>query len=110
MTGSILGPLRHWTEQQPDKVLYAFLNSDGQISESYTYAQFLQRTTDIADYLRRAARLRPGDRVLLAYPPGLEMICAFFACARLGLLPVPVYPATSHGFRAALDKTEFIAR
>ena len=48
--------------------------------------------------------------MLLAYPPGVEMICAFFACVRLGLIPVPVYPPTSHGFQAALDKTDFIAR
>ena len=54
--------------------------------------------------------MAPGERVLLAYPPGVEMICAFFACVRLGLIPVPVYPPTGHGFQAARDKTEFIAR
>ena len=36
--------------------------------------------------------LKRGDRALLVYPPGLEVIVAFFACARLGAIPVPVYP------------------
>src|SRR5207342_2277096 len=51
-----------------------------------------------------------NDRVLLAYPPGLEMICAFFACAHAGLIPVPVYPPSSHEFRSALYKMSHIAR
>jgi acyl-CoA synthetase (AMP-forming)/AMP-acid ligase II len=110
MTSSILSPLLRRTEQHPDKLLYAFLDREGCVTDSYTYSQFVQRTADIAAHLQRVCPMAPGDRVLLAYPPGLEMICAFFACVRLGLLPVPVYPATSHGFRAALEKTEFIAR
>ena len=107
---SILSPFLQWTERNPDKLLYTFLDVEGRTTESYSYAQFLQRTTDIASYIRRTCPMSPGERVLLAYPPGLEMICAFFACVRLGLIPVPVYPPTSHGFQAALDKTDFIAR
>ena len=107
---SILTPLYEWTERSPDKLLFAFLDRDGRITESYSYAQFLQRTTDIASHIQRTFPVKPGERVLLAYPPGVEMICAFLACVRLGLIPVPVYPPTSHGFQAARDKTEFIAR
>lgn len=107
---SILEPVRQWTERQPDKLLYAFLDVDGHTTESYTYAQFFQRTSAIASHIRRTCPMEPGARVLLAYPPGVEMICAFFACVRLGLIPVPVYPPTSHGFGAARDKMDFIAR
>jgi thioester reductase-like protein len=107
---SIIGPFRDWVERAPDKLLYAFLDVDGRVTESYTYAQFLQRTADIALHIQRTHPMDPGERVLLAYPPGVEMICAFFACVRLGLIPVPVYPPTSHGFQAALAKTDFIAR
>ena len=107
---SILGQFYEWIERNPDQLLFAFLDIDGRTTESYSYAQFLQRTTEIASHIRRTHPMAPGERVLLAYPPGVEMICAFFACVRLGLIPVPVYPPTSHGFQAALDKTDFIAR
>lgn len=110
MRRSILAPFREWVDRNPDQLLHAFLDLDGRVTESYTYAQFLQRTADIAAHIRRVSPMAQGERVLLAYPPGVEMICAFLACVRLGLIPVPVYPPTSHGFEAALAKTDFIAR
>ncbi len=38
------------------------------------------------------------------------MICAFFGCVRAGLIPVPVYPPSSHGFQGALFKMVHIAK
>ena len=107
---SIINLLRARMHETPDKLLYAFLDIDGQVTQSYTYATFFQRTTDIATHIQRTHKMQVGDRVLLAYPPGLEIICAFFACVRLGLIPVPVYPPSSHGFQAALYKMNFIAK
>ena len=95
---------------KPDKLLYAFLDIKGDITQSVTYAQFFQRTTDIALHIQQAAPSPPGGRVLLAYPPGIEMIAAMFACFRLGLIPVPVYPPTGHGFLSAMHRMDFIAR
>src|SRR5687768_1625033 len=105
MMPTVLSRFHEWIAREPDTLLYAFLDSEGRTTESYTYSQFLQRTTDIAAHIQRTHPMRPGERVLLAYPPGVEMICSFFACVRLGLIPVPVYPPTSHGFQAAVDKT-----
>src|SRR6202012_2137518 len=78
--------------------------------ESYTYASFIRRTEAIASHLLKEGRFAAEDRVLLAYPPGLEMICAFFGCVRAGLIPVPVYPPSSRGFQSALYKMVYIAR
>src|ERR1700747_712170 len=70
----------------------------------------MHRTEAIAGYLWKEGRFAPGDRLLLAYPPGLEMICAFFGCVRAGLIPVPVYPPSSRGFQSALYKMVHIAK
>ena len=110
MTASILGHLDRLAEEHPDKLLYAYLDVNGDPIESYTYASFLHRTQAIAGHLRKEGRFAAGDRLLLAYPPGLEMICAFFACVRAGLIPVPVYPPSSRGFQSALYKTVHIAK
>src|ERR1700691_5562012 len=110
MTPSILGHLDRLADEHPDKLLYSYLDGNGDPIESYTYASFLQRVEAIAGYLWKDGRFAAGDRLLLAYPPGLEMICAFFGCVRAGMIPVPVYPPSSRGFQSALYKMVHIAK
>ncbi len=110
MMASLLDHLDRLAVEHPDKLLYSFLDLNGDPIESYTYASFLHRTKAIAGHLRKEGRFAAGDRLLLAYPPGLEMICAFFGCVRAGLIPVPVYPPNSRGFQSALYKMVHIAK
>ncbi|MDE1155259.1 MAG: thioester reductase domain-containing protein [Acidobacteriaceae bacterium] len=109
-TPSILGQLQTLAARHPDKLLYSYLDVDGDTLESYTYASFLDRARAIAGHLLKDGRFAAGDRILLAYPPGLEMLCAFFGCVRAGLVPVPVYPPSSRGFQSALYKMVHIAK
>lgn len=110
MMTTILDQLDRLGEEHPHKLLYSFLDLNGNPIENYTYASFIERTKAIAGYLRRDGRFKVEDRLLLAYAPGLEMICAFFGCIRAGLIPVPVYPPSSRGFQSALYKMVHIAR
>jgi thioester reductase-like protein len=110
MKASILGHLDRLADEHPDKLLYSYLDVNGNPIESYTYASFLQRVEAIAGNLWKEGRFAAGNRLLLAYPPGLEMICAFFGCVRAGLIPVPVYPPSSRGFQSALYKMVHIAK
>ena len=107
---SIFERLDFWVDEQPDKLLFSFLDISGNQTEKYTYSEFIYRTNAIASNLYNEHKFPAGSRILLAYPPGLEMICAFFACARLGLIPVPAYPPTSHGFESSLNKMTYIAK
>src|ERR1700731_3409294 len=110
MRESILYKLDKLGEEHPHKLLYSFTDLNGNQIESYSYESFLHRTRVIAGHLRKEYRFAAQDRLLLAYPPGLEMICAFFGCVRAGLIPVPVYPPSSHGFQGALYKMVHIAK
>ena len=107
---SVMDQLDRLAVEHPDKLLYSYLDLNGDPVESYTYQSFLQRTHAIAGHLRKQGRFTTGDRLLLAYPPGLEMICAFYGCVRAGLIPVPVYPPSSRNFQSALYKMVHIAR
>jgi thioester reductase-like protein len=107
---SILDQLDKLGDEHPHKLLYSYIDLNGNPIEGYSYAQFIRRTKAIAGHLRREHRFAAGDRLLLAYPPGLEMICAFFGCVRAGLIPVPVYPPSSRGFQSALYKMVHIAK
>src|ERR1700728_350846 len=106
---SILDQLDNLGNEHPHKLLYSYLDLNGNQLEGYSYASFLHRTKAIASRLRRDHQFAPGDRLLLASPAGLEMICAFFGCVRAGLIPVPVYPPGSRGFQSALYKMVHIA-
>jgi len=107
---SILDQLDRLGDEHPNKLLYSYLDLNGNPIECYSYASFLLRTKAIASHLRETHGFAVGDRLLLAYPPGLEMICAFYGCVRAGLIPVPVYPPGSRGFQSALYKMVHIAK
>ena len=107
---SILDQLDRLGTEHPHKLLYSYLDLNGNPIECYSYASFIARTKAIASHLLKDDRFGTEDRLLLAYPPGLEMICAFFGCVRAGLIPVPVYPPSSRGFQSALYKMVHIAK
>src|SRR3979490_1074418 len=107
---SILDQLDRLGDEHPHKLLYSYLDLNGNPIECYSYASFIERTKAIAGHLLKEGRFAAQDRLLLAYPPGLEMICAFFGCVRAGLIPVPVYPPSSRGFQSALYKMVHIAK
>ncbi|MDP6700329.1 MAG: AMP-binding protein, partial [Candidatus Latescibacteria bacterium] len=107
---SIIKEFEIRVQEHPDKLLYSFLDIKGNVKESYTYKEFFCRVKSIASHLYAIGALKPGDKALLVYPPGLEMICAFFACVKLGAIPVPVYPPSAKGFHASAEIMSFIAR
>ena len=107
---TVLEHFNHWVDKHPDKVLFSFSDINGNQIERYTYAEFHARVEVIASHLALNKNFQPGDRIMLAFPPGVEMICALFACVRMGLIPVPTYPPATSGFQAAYYKMAFIAK
>ena len=110
MIASILDKLDSLGNQHPQRLLYSYIDVNGNPIGGYSYESFLQRTKVIAGHLRKQYGFKSQDRLLLAYPPGLEMICAFFGCVRAGLIPVPVYPPSSRDFQSSLYKMVHIAK
>ncbi|HEX6852011.1 MAG TPA: thioester reductase domain-containing protein [Candidatus Polarisedimenticolaceae bacterium] len=106
---SIVDFVQRGAEAHPDRCLYRFLDIDGEERDSYTYLGFHERTRHLAEHLSQSG-LRRGDRVILVYPPGLEVIVAFFACARIGVIAVPTYPPTPMNFETGLGKLAFVAK
>ncbi|GAA0144094.1 hypothetical protein LIER_04625 [Lithospermum erythrorhizon] len=88
--------LEHWGthETTANKILYTWLNEDGEVGIRRTYKELHTNASCIAQKLLKNQKpsLMPGDRVLLVYVPGLDFIDAFFGCIRARLLPVPVIP------------------
>ena len=81
----------------PDKEAFRFLD------RSRSFGEVDERTSRLARWLADHGVAR-GDRVALLLPNGLEFVEAFFACARLGAICVPV------NFRLVADEVAYILR
>jgi acyl-CoA synthetase (AMP-forming)/AMP-acid ligase II len=82
--------LRWRAQRRPQDRACTWLE-DGETREVYlTYGQLDHKARAIATHLQE--RTRPGDRILLAYPAGLDYVAAFFGCLYAGAIAVPVYP------------------
>jgi acyl-CoA synthetase (AMP-forming)/AMP-acid ligase II len=75
---------------QPDDVAYTFLADGENPVDELSWSVLDRAARAIAATLQ--ARLQPGDRALLIYPPGLSFIAGFFGCVYAGVLAVPVMP------------------
>jgi thioester reductase-like protein len=107
---NVLKEVEARVSEAPDRLLYAFLDGDGNEVQRLTREAFYERVVAISSELCLEHGFKAGDRVLLAYAPGLEMICAFFACVRAGIIPVPVAAPTAQGLHSALFRAEFAAK
>ncbi|DAZ99543.1 TPA: hypothetical protein N0F65_005415 [Lagenidium giganteum] len=101
MESELLERIERWAVDAPTKTMLSFV--DDQKKEfpaaSLTCAELHKQMNTLAALLLsstaqhpKGVGLKPGDRVLLVYPPGLEFIVAFLACLRAGVVAVPVYP------------------
>ncbi|MEA5619313.1 AMP-binding protein [Cronbergia sp. UHCC 0137] len=80
--------LRAWTQERGDSLGFYFLQDSKQ--ENLTYGDLDQKARAISIHLQ--AMHWQGERILLMYPPGLELIAAIMGCFYAGVVAVPVYP------------------
>lgn len=85
---SLVELLRYRASETPDKVAYTFL-TDGQGStQIFSYAELDYQARKIACLLQ--SYKLTGERALLLYPAGLEVITAFFGCLYAGVIAIPL--------------------
>jgi len=85
----LIGVLCHHAREHPDQPAFVYL-LDGQSDDAVlTYAQFDRRARAVAARLQDMGLA--GQRVLLAYPHGLDFITGFFGCLYAGCAAVPTY-------------------
>lgn len=102
---TLIEVLRERASQKTAKVAFIFLAQGKKEEDTLTYGQLDRRAQEIATKLREVARC--GDRALLAFPSGLDFICAFFGCLYAGVVAVPAYPPQVH---SGLDRLLSIVR
>ena len=90
-TKTLVEVLRSRAEQEPGRIAFDFRDRGTSEPEVLAYSELDRRARSVAAWLQ-ASGTKPGDRVLLLYPPGLDYISAFLGCLYAGVVAVPSYP------------------
>uniref|UniRef100_A0A8C7Z092 Disco interacting C n=1 Tax=Oryzias sinensis TaxID=183150 RepID=A0A8C7Z092_9TELE len=104
-----LSEVLQWRAQTtPDHVLYTLLNSRGTIASSLTCVQLHKRAEKIAAILAERGPLQDGDHIALVYPPGIDLIAAFYGCLYAGCVPITVRPPHPQNISTTLPTVKMI--
>ncbi|XP_048868606.1 disco-interacting protein 2 homolog C-like isoform X2 [Brienomyrus brachyistius] len=104
-----LSEVLQWRSQTtPDHVLFTLLSSRGAIASSLTCLQLHKRAEKIAALLAERAHLQDGDHVALVYPPGVDLIAAFYGCLYAGCVPITVRPPHPQNIATTLPTVKMI--
>jgi len=88
----LIARLEHWAAAQPKKPAWSFLDESGNVEDSYTYEELNNSATALGNHLVADKGIKPGDRVLLVFFPGLDFTVSLLACFKVGIIAVPVFP------------------
>ena len=72
--------------------ILTLLNSKGQVATSLTCAQLHKKAERVGCLLLEKGHVNTGDHVALIYPPGVDLIAAFYGCLYVGAVPVTIRP------------------
>ncbi|XP_057361619.1 disco-interacting protein 2 homolog A isoform X3 [Manis pentadactyla] len=92
----------------PDHPLFLLLNAKGSVTSTATCVQLHRRAERVAAALTEKGRLCVGDHVALVYPPGVDLIAAFYGCLYCGCVPVTVRPPHPQNLTTTLPTVKMI--
>jgi len=67
-----------------DHVLFSLLNAKGVATTMLTCSQLHKRAERVGTLLVEKGKINTGDHVALIFPPGIDLICAFYGCLYVG--------------------------
>uniref|UniRef100_A0A8C8GZK2 DMAP1-binding domain-containing protein n=1 Tax=Oncorhynchus tshawytscha TaxID=74940 RepID=A0A8C8GZK2_ONCTS len=80
----------------------------GTIASSLSCVQLHKRAEKIATMLAERGHLQDGDHVALVYPPGIDLIAAFYGCLYAGCVPITVRPPHPQNIATTLPTVKMI--
>lgn len=92
----------------PDHVLYTLLNSKNMEVANLSCSQLFKKAERIACLLMERGKPNTGDHVALIYSPGIDLICAFYGCLMVGVVPVTIRPPHPQNLQTTLPTVRMI--
>ncbi|XP_076441207.1 disco-interacting protein 2 homolog C-like isoform X3 [Babylonia areolata] len=100
--------LRWRSQTTPDHILFTMLNARNQVQQSLTCSQLHKRAERIGCMLMEKGKLNSGDHVALVFPPGVDLIAAFYGCLYVGCVPVTIRPPHPQNVASTLPTVRMI--
>nr|XP_050050187.1 disco-interacting protein 2-like isoform X4 [Dermacentor andersoni] len=91
-----------------DHAVFTLLNAKGNTASSLTCSQLHKRAERVGCLLLEKGKLNTGDHVALIYPPGIDLICAFYGCLYVGVVPVTIRPPHPQNLQTTLPTVRMI--
>jgi acyl-CoA synthetase (AMP-forming)/AMP-acid ligase II len=92
----------------PDHNLFTLLNSKGSVAKMLSCSELHKKAERIGNLLLEKGRINTGDHVALIFPPGLDLICAFYGCLYVGAVPVTIRPPHPQNLQTTLPTVRMI--
>lgn len=100
--------LRWRAQSTSEHVIFTLLNSKGAVAKTLTCLELHKRAERIGTLLLEKGRVNTGDHVALIFPPGVELICAFYGCLYVGCVPVTIRPPHPQNLHTTLPTVRMI--
>ena len=79
----------------PQSRLFCQLNTRMQEVATFTFSQLQRRAERIACHLVEKRKIPAKTPIALLFPPGIELVCAVYACMLCGCIPVTIKPPST---------------
>ncbi|XP_049952324.1 disco-interacting protein 2 isoform X2 [Schistocerca serialis cubense] len=98
-----------WRAQSTaDHVIFTLLNSKGTVAVTLSCSQLHKKAERVGNLLLEKGKINTGDHVALIFPPGIDLICAFYGCLYVGAVPVTIRPPHPQNLQTTLPTVRMI--
>ncbi|CAB9501939.1 D-alanine--D-alanyl carrier protein ligase [Seminavis robusta] len=100
---TILEALDHHARETPNKTVLTWVDIDCKERKKMTFKEVEDEANAVAARLLKLG-CQEGDRVMVAYPFGLEFLAAMFGAMKIGVIPCSIYPPNPHQLKMDMPK------
>lgn len=88
---TIVSVLARRVKEKSDHQVFRWVDKKGNVSNSLSYKELWDNSVAVA-HLLESKDVQKGDRVMIAYPFGLEFLAGLVGCMMTGVIGCSVYP------------------
>ncbi|CAB9500940.1 D-alanine--D-alanyl carrier protein ligase [Seminavis robusta] len=100
---TILQALVHHATEKPNNIVFTWVDIKCKEQRNMTFKQLEDESNAVAARLLKLG-CKKGDRVMVAYPFGLEFLAGMFGAMKIGVIPCSIYPPNPSQLKTDMPK------